>query len=79
LDITDGSVKQARVALGGVAPVPWRATESEEALIGKPLSDVTIELAASTATSGARSLGQNEYKIDLAQGIVKQTLQALRT
>ncbi|MBN1581137.1 MAG: FAD binding domain-containing protein [Anaerolineae bacterium] len=78
VDVADGIVKQARVALGGVAPIPWRAGEAEAILAGKPLSDETIDLAARAATSGARPLAQNEYKIDLARGAVKQALQASR-
>jgi xanthine dehydrogenase YagS FAD-binding subunit len=75
VSVTGGDVRQARVALGGVAPVPWRAAESEAILVGKPLNDETIALAAAAATSGARPLAQNEYKIELAQGAVKQALQ----
>jgi xanthine dehydrogenase YagS FAD-binding subunit len=74
----DGDIVQgARVALGGVAPVPWRAEEAEGALSGLPLTDEAIERAARAATEGARPLAQNAYKIDLAQGLVRQALQQL--
>ena len=39
LDIADGVVREARIALGGVATVPWRARESEALLVGKPLDE----------------------------------------
>jgi xanthine dehydrogenase YagS FAD-binding subunit len=70
-------VRQARLALGGVAPVPWRAAEAEQALIGQPLTEQAIDQAARAATTGARPLAQNEFKIELAQGLVRQTLQSL--
>jgi xanthine dehydrogenase YagS FAD-binding subunit len=78
LTLDGGTVQQARVALGGVAPVPWRAAAAETALLGKSLSAETIEEAAVAATGGARALAQNAYKIDLAQGVVRQALQSLQ-
>jgi len=77
--VNDGKVEQVRVALGGVAPVPWRATEAEEVLKGTVLTDDVIERAAQAATAGARPLAQNGYKVGLVQGIVRQALQQLRT
>jgi xanthine dehydrogenase YagS FAD-binding subunit len=71
-------VRDARVALGGVAPVPWRALEAEQALVGQALSDAAIEQASLAATAGARPLAQNAFKIELVQGIVRQALRALR-
>ena len=74
----DGEIVQvARVSLGGVAPVPWRSTAAEEALAGQPLTEATIEQAAQAATAGARPLAQNEFKVDLAQGLVRQALRDL--
>jgi len=71
-------VEGARVTMGGVAPVPWRAMETEQALIGQPLDDAAIEAAALAATSGARPLGENAYKIELAQGVVRQALRSVQ-
>ena len=71
-------VESARVTMGGVAPVPWRAIESEQALAGQPLSDAAIEAAALAATSGARLLQDNAYKIELAQGVVRQALRSVQ-
>lgn len=72
------TVRRARVALGGAAPVPWRARDAEEALLGASLSDEAIAQAARAATAGARPLAQNGYKIDLIQGVVRQALRRLR-
>ena len=79
LALSGGTVQQARVALGGVAPVPWRATESEAALAGNPLTDEVIQQAAQKATAGSRALDHNAFKLDLAQGLVRQALRQIRT
>jgi xanthine dehydrogenase YagS FAD-binding subunit len=77
ITLTEGVVEQARVALGGVAPVPWRAAEVEAALLGQPLTEAAIQAASLAATAGARPLAQNEYKVELAQGLVREALRAL--
>jgi xanthine dehydrogenase YagS FAD-binding subunit len=75
----DGDVvRSARVALGGVAPVPWQAEEAEQALVGQPLSDAAIDAVSVAATSGARPLEQNAYKVELAQGVVREALRAVQ-
>ena len=70
-------VQEARVVLGGVAPMPWPAVEAEQSLVGKPLSPEVLEQAVAAATVGARPLQQNGYKIDLVQGAVRQALRDL--
>jgi xanthine dehydrogenase YagS FAD-binding subunit len=77
LTVTGGVVEAARVVLGGVAPVPWRAEASEAMLVGKALDEETIDRAAAAATEGARPLDQNAYKVELAQGVVREALQSL--
>jgi xanthine dehydrogenase YagS FAD-binding subunit len=77
LHLDSDIVQSARVALGGVAPVPWRAEGAERVLSGVPLTAEAIERAAQAATAGARPLAQNAYKVDLAQGLVRQALQQL--
>lgn len=71
-------VESARVALGGVAPMPWQALGVEEALKGKALSPEVIEQAAEAATVGARPLDHNAYKIDLVRGALRRALRSLR-
>ena len=75
--LAEGRVAQARIVLGGVAPVPWRAPEAEAALVGQPLSEAAIQAASMAATAGARPLSQNGYKVELAQGLVREALRAL--
>jgi xanthine dehydrogenase YagS FAD-binding subunit len=77
LVVEGDEVRRARVALGGVAPVPWRARGVEEALVGGPLTAERIERAARRATEGARPLAHNAYKVDLARGVVRQALTSL--
>jgi len=77
LSTSEDVVTAARVVLGGVAPVPWRSQEAEEALLGSALNPNTIDRAAHASTDGARPLAQNAYKVDLAQGVVRQALQGL--
>ena len=78
LTLVDGTVEQARIALGGVAPMPWRAAEAEAALTGQALSDEAIDAAAEAAVAGARPMTHNGYKVDLVKGAARQALERLR-
>jgi xanthine dehydrogenase YagS FAD-binding subunit len=71
---TGKTVKQARVVLGGVAPIPWRAPKAEEFLAGKSLSADTLASAARLALDGAQPLEKNAYKVPLAQTLVRRAL-----
>jgi xanthine dehydrogenase YagS FAD-binding subunit len=68
------AVRQARVVLGGVAPIPWRAPKAEAYLAGKTLSAGTLAEAARLALDGAEPLAKNAYKIPLAQALVRRAL-----
>jgi len=67
-------VEYARVVLSGVAPVPWRAVEAEQALIGKPLDGDSAARAAEACVRNAVPLANNEYKIRLVRGVVHEAL-----
>lgn len=69
-----GRIKAARIVLGGVAPVPWRAAEAERALVGQPLSKAVLARAATAALAGARPLDKNAYKVPLAEVVVRRAL-----
>jgi xanthine dehydrogenase YagS FAD-binding subunit len=70
-------VRSARVALGGVATVPWRAQDAEGALIGKPLDEQVASAAAETAFANARPRTDNAYKVALGKRtLVRALLQA---
>jgi xanthine dehydrogenase YagS FAD-binding subunit len=68
------AVKQARIVLGGVAPVPWRVPKAEGYLVGKTLSADALAEAARLALEGAEPLGKNAYKIPLTQTLVRRAL-----
>ena len=72
-----GVVKDARVVLGAVAPIPWRSNRAEAALIGKPLNEATLQDAARAAIVGAAPLSDNGYKVGLVQTLVRRTLAQL--
>jgi xanthine dehydrogenase YagS FAD-binding subunit len=68
-----GNWKDGRITLGGVAPVPYRATVVENALKGKDIK-ATAKAAAAQLRTVARPMSLNAYKIDLAQGLIERTL-----
>lgn len=74
LDIQDGLIRGARIALGGVAPVPWRAHTAEQALIGQPAQEKSYKMAAKIAVQGATGRRYNEFKIELTQRTIVHTL-----
>lgn len=62
-----GTIRHARVALGGVGTRPWRSPEAEQALIGKPATRITFAAAAEAALRDAKPQSQNGFKIELAK------------
>ncbi len=72
----NGVVQDARVVLGGVAPIPWRSAEAETAVKGKRLTPEVAQAAAIAALKPAKPLDDNEYKVPLAQTIVRRALLA---
>ena len=70
-------VVDARVAVGGVATVPWRLTASEQALRGRELTREVCDLAATSATAGARPHPGNAYKLPLIRSTVARALRQL--
>ena len=74
LAVADGVVRQAAVALGGVAPVPYRATQVEEYLPGRPVADVDAAHAGALALPDARPMTDNGYKVIMAENLVKQAV-----
>src|SRR5262249_23630917 len=63
----DKKISEARLVLGGVAPIPWRVPEAEAALIGKTMNADVLANVAKLALDGAKPLEKNAYKIPLTQ------------
>lgn len=74
LDIQDSRIVDARVAVGGVATVPWRLPAVEAALRGAPATPASFEDAASLAADGARPLSANGFKVSLLKRTVVRAL-----
>jgi len=74
LEIADGTIGDARVAFGGVAPMPWRAPAVEDALRGKPAEDATFRQAAAHAADGAQPASGNAVKVKLVQRVAYRAL-----
>jgi xanthine dehydrogenase YagS FAD-binding subunit len=74
LDVANGAIRSARVALGGVGTKPWRARLAEAALIGKVPSADVFRAAAEAELKQARGYGQNDFKIELAKRTLVRAL-----
>ena len=68
------TVRDVRIVLGGVAPVPWRVPAAEKFLIGKSLQPDVLAEAGKIALAGATPLEKNEYKVPLAQTLIRRAL-----
>ena len=74
LDLRDGTIRDARIALGGVATRPWRAREAERALIGQRARGEAYRNAADAALAGAVPRDHNGFKIELAKRTLVRAL-----
>jgi xanthine dehydrogenase YagS FAD-binding subunit len=74
LDFDGTRVRQARVALGGVAHKPWRVPAAEAALVGQPHSDERSRQCAALLMAGAQGYRDNQFKIELAQRAIVRAL-----
>jgi xanthine dehydrogenase YagS FAD-binding subunit len=78
LSMSGGSIADARIVLGHVAPTPWRSAAAEQVLRGQTLTEQTAARAAEAAVQGARPLSRNAYKIQLTRVAVKRALLAAK-
>jgi xanthine dehydrogenase YagS FAD-binding subunit len=74
LDVADGVVRDARLALGAVAPVPWRARAAERVLAGRPATAEWFGRAADAELAMASPLPDNTFKLTLVRNVVVQML-----
>ncbi|MCL5958980.1 MAG: xanthine dehydrogenase family protein subunit M [Chloroflexi bacterium] len=77
LSQADGAVTHARIVLGGMAPVPWRATAAENMLRANRPSAELIQAAADAAVQGAEATGSSVWKVKLVRELVRRGLQSV--
>ena len=77
LEVEDGTVKDVRLALGGVAHKPWRAHKAEQALKGGPATEARFRAAAEAELADAAPLRDNAFKVELAARTIVATLNQL--
>ena len=70
----NGAIRQARIALGGVAHMPWRIPEAERALIGQTPGEAPFRAAADALLRGATTYPHNAFKVELARRAVARAL-----
>jgi xanthine dehydrogenase YagS FAD-binding subunit len=74
VDVANGRIRSARVALGGVGTKPWRSRAAERALVGKAPTAATFRVAANAALEGAVPRTDNAFKVELAKRTLVRAL-----
>lgn len=74
LRLSGKTVRDARIVLGGVAPIPWRVPAAEKYLVGKQLDSSVLTEAGKIALADAKPLEKNAYKVPLTQTLVRRAL-----
>lgn len=74
LRLADGKAQSARIVLSGVAATPWRCEAAEKVLLGKPVTPESVAQVSEAALKGAAAIGDNDYKIPMARGVIEETL-----
>ncbi len=78
LEMDGSKIKQARIAMGGVAHKPWRATEAEKMLVGREATEANFKQAAKAEMKGAKPLEHNKFKVELGtRGIIRALQMAM--
>jgi xanthine dehydrogenase YagS FAD-binding subunit len=75
--VSEKTLKDIKIVLGGVAPIPWRLEKAENLLRGKPVTEDSVNHAAKQALSNARPLEENAYKQELAEIAVSRAVLSL--
>ena len=74
LDLDGGTIRAARLALGGVAPKPWRDEDAEALLVGRPATAEAFAAAADFVVRDAKGHRRNAFKIPLARNAIAKAL-----
>jgi xanthine dehydrogenase YagS FAD-binding subunit len=77
LELDGDTIVEGRVALSGVAPIPFRSRSAEELLAGHELGALDLEAVSWVPTASAAPLSMNRYKVDLLAGLFRQTFTEL--
>lgn len=77
LDLDGDTIRDVRIAVGGVGTKPWNLPNVREALVGKPFKQETLSAAAKLAADGASPFKQNRFKVDLVQRTIVRALSNL--
>jgi xanthine dehydrogenase YagS FAD-binding subunit len=75
LEIANGNITSAKIALGGVGTKPWRSTEAESALVGQPANTANFRKAAEAAMRDAKPQSENGFKVELAKRCLTHALE----
>ena len=79
LEMNGDVCREARIVLGGVAPIPWRVPEAERLLVGQRVTPELASRVGEAAVAGAMPLAKNAYKVPLTKGVVERTVLTLAT
>ncbi len=74
ISVKDSTVSDARIVLGAVSPVPYRATKAEDAIRGHAITEELATLAGEVSVADAKPLSHNAYKIQITKTLVKRAL-----
>jgi len=77
LRVKDGTIATARLALGGVGTIPWRAREAEAVLTGAPANDQSFRAAAEATVRDPFTVPGTAFKVELAQRTIVRVLQTV--
>lgn len=75
--LDEGLIRQTRLVLGGVAPVPWRSPAAEAVLDNQPPSPELAARAADAALAGAQPLAYNAFKVEIGHALVERAIMAV--
>jgi xanthine dehydrogenase YagS FAD-binding subunit len=75
--VSGGGLKNVRIVMGGVAPIPWRLDKAEKLIKGKKATEKAVRDAVQAAVQDAKPLSENAYKMDLAEVVVVNTIMSL--
>jgi xanthine dehydrogenase YagS FAD-binding subunit len=75
--LDDGRIRQARLVLGGVAPVPWRSPAAEAVLEDQPPSPELATRAAAAALASAQPLSHNAFKVEIGRALMERAIMAV--